>query len=265
MRSCSDLLLMNNHRQSGKTTVCGGLAAHKALYKPNSLTLLFAPSLRQAVELYRRSVDILRAVAPEMDKPGYLKATMAELPNHSRIVSLPASERTIRGFSNPDLVVFDESSRIADPLKHSVSAMLLRGAGRMVAPSTPFGKIGWWYEEWKDTFTDPTKISPGFQTSTKTIEKDGDAYRVEAIQVSIDASPFIKPGYIEHERREMPELWFKQEYYCEFLDSINQLIPSAMIDAAFERGKTLRPLFSAADTPIVHSVLSNDLKPLFAR
>lgn len=36
--------LLNCSRQSGKSSVCGVLAAHKALYAPGSLVLLLSPS-----------------------------------------------------------------------------------------------------------------------------------------------------------------------------------------------------------------------------
>lgn len=46
LRSTSDRILLNCSRQSGKSTMAGIIALHRALYHPNSLILCLAPALR---------------------------------------------------------------------------------------------------------------------------------------------------------------------------------------------------------------------------
>ncbi len=41
-------ILVNCHRQSGKSTVGALKALHRAVYRPGSLALIFSPSLRQS-------------------------------------------------------------------------------------------------------------------------------------------------------------------------------------------------------------------------
>jgi hypothetical protein len=50
--------------------------------------------------------------------------TKLELANGSRILSLPGSERTVRGYAAADLVVIDEATRVDDELISAVRPML---------------------------------------------------------------------------------------------------------------------------------------------
>jgi hypothetical protein len=52
LRSSSDRVLLNCCRQSGKSTMTGLIALHRALYHPGSLILCLAPALRQSQELF---------------------------------------------------------------------------------------------------------------------------------------------------------------------------------------------------------------------
>jgi hypothetical protein len=53
LRSQASRILLNCSRQSGKSTICAGLALHEALYEPGSLTLMLSPTQRQSGELFR--------------------------------------------------------------------------------------------------------------------------------------------------------------------------------------------------------------------
>jgi hypothetical protein len=71
-----------------------------------------------------------------------------ELGSGSRIVSLPGTEGTIRGYSAVSLLIGDEAARVSDALYYAVRPMLAVSQGRLLALSTPFGKRGWFCEEW---------------------------------------------------------------------------------------------------------------------
>ena len=60
LRSGSDRVLLNCCRQSGKSTMSGVIALHRALYHPGSLILCLAPSERQAKELFAKVTDFYR-------------------------------------------------------------------------------------------------------------------------------------------------------------------------------------------------------------
>ena len=140
-------LVLNCARQTGKSTTAATLALHCALYVPRSLILLVSPSLRQSTELFRK-VGVLLArlpAAPSLVEDNRLSCVFA---NRSRIVSLPSSEATIRGFSGAALIVEDEASRVSDDLYRAVRPMLATSGGRLILMSTPYGKRGHFWEAW---------------------------------------------------------------------------------------------------------------------
>jgi hypothetical protein len=209
LRSASPRLLLNCSRQSGKSTVAGALAIHTAIYEPGSLILLLSPTLRQSQELFRKSLDVYRAI----DRPVSPQAESAlrlELDNGSRIVSLPGKEGSIRGYSGVRLLLIDEAARVPNDLYVSVRPMLAVSGGRLVTMSTPFGTRGWWYDAW---------------------QHGGDEW--ERIRVPADQCPRISPAFLAEESRTLGEFWYRQEYFCEFLDAENQAFRREDIDRAF--------------------------------
>ncbi|MEO1088230.1 MAG: hypothetical protein AAFY88_28695, partial [Acidobacteriota bacterium] len=91
-------ILLNCSRQSGKSTITALLAVHTAYYSAGSLVLLLSPSLRQSGELFKKAIEIHRAVGTTLRVEAE-SALRLELGNGSRIVSLPGKEQSIRGFS----------------------------------------------------------------------------------------------------------------------------------------------------------------------
>src|SRR5262245_5269437 len=150
LRSNAPRMLLLASRQSGKSSVAAALALHTALSRPRSPVLLLSPSLRQSSELFRTVLDLFNAAG----RPIAVTAESAlrlELDNGSRVVALPGDEQTIRGYSGVGLLVIDEAARVADSLYCAVRPMLAVSQGRLVALSTPFGKRGWFYQEWHGT------------------------------------------------------------------------------------------------------------------
>ncbi|MBM3189372.1 MAG: terminase [Chloroflexi bacterium] len=188
-------LLLNCARQTGKSTTAAILSLHRALYYPASLVLLVSPSLRQSSELFRRVTDLLAKLdaRPELIEDNRLSCTLT---NASRIVSLPSSEATIRGFSGASLIVEDEAARVPDDLYRSVRPMLAVSGGRLILMSTPFGKRGHFFEEWT---------------------KGGDIW--ERVEVAAAQCPRISPEFLAEERASLGAWWYSQEYECQFQDS----------------------------------------------
>jgi hypothetical protein len=98
LRSSSDRVLLNCCRQSGKSTMSGLIALHRALYHPSSLILCLAPVLRQSQELFGKVLGFYRELGRPVPPQAERKLSL-ELENGSRIVTLPGTEKTIRGFS----------------------------------------------------------------------------------------------------------------------------------------------------------------------
>src|SRR5918994_5927080 len=113
LRSGSERVLLNCCRQSGKSTMTAIVALHRALYHPDSLILCLAPALRQSQELFSKMTGFYRDLGRPVSAVAERKLSL-ELENRSRIITLPGSEKTVRGFSGAALLVVDEAARVDD-------------------------------------------------------------------------------------------------------------------------------------------------------
>ena len=205
-------------RQGGKSTVSSIRALHRALYTPGSLVLLLAPSYRQSKELFRKVKDALAAL-PFPVPLASESALELEFTNLSRIVALPGKEATIRGFSGVSLLIVDEASRVPDELYQAVRPMLAVSSGDILLLSTPFGKRGFFFEEWE--------------------QSSGAAWH--RTKITATECPRITPEFLEQERRQIPDFIFRQEYMCEFVETIDQVFRYDDIQRALD--PKIEPLF----------------------
>ena len=207
LRSSSDRVLLNCSRQSGKSTISGVIALHRALYYPGSLILCLAPALRQSQELFGKIAGFYRDLGRPVLPQGERKLSL-ELENGSRIVTLPGSEKTIRGFSGAALLIVDEASRVADELYFAVRPMLAVSGGALMMLTTPYGKRGIFYEEW-------------------TGGHGWDRYEVPAREC-----PRISPEVLEEERQTLPSWVYRQEYECSFEETEDTVFTTDMLERA---------------------------------
>lgn len=212
----ADQILLLTSRQAGKSSVSAAVALSTALLHADSPVLLLSPSDRQSAELFRKVVSLYDAVGRPV--PAVARtARRLELANGSRVVSLPGTEKTVRGFSEVSLLVIDEAARVDDALYFAVRPMLAVSRGRLVALSTPYGKRGWFHDEWHGEGT------------------------WERVRVPATDCPRIPPEFLDQERRSMGERFFRQEYLTEFAETIDAVFSHADIQAA--RSADVLPLF----------------------
>jgi len=208
LRSTDPRMLLNCSRQSGKTTTTALLGLYTALVEPDSLVLILSPSLRQSSEFFRTLARLYSASGATVPSTAETLLRL-ELENGSRVLSLPASEKTVRGLSKVKLLLLDEASQVSDSLSATVRPMLAVSGGRLVALSTPYGRRGWWSNAWHG------------------------ASDWKRVKITADQCPRISPAFLAEERRELGEWWFRQEYFAEFMDAESQIFTSAEIEAAF--------------------------------
>jgi hypothetical protein len=158
---------------------------------PGSLVLALAPALRQSQELFAKIAgfykDLGRPVAPH----GERKLSL-DLENGSRILTLPGSEKTVRGFSGVGLLIVDEAARVEDQLYYATRPMLAVSGGSLMMLSTPASKRGVFYTEWTS----------------------GEGW--ERYEVRADDCPRITRAFLEEERKALPPPVFRAEYECSF-------------------------------------------------
>ncbi len=209
LRSNAPQALLLTTRQAGKSTTTGCVALHTALYAPGALVLLLSPSLRQSQELFLKVSNFYAALGKPVGERE-ASALRLTLDNGSRIIALPGTEATIRGFSGVSLLVIDEAARVDDALYYSVRPMLAVSGGRLVMLSTPFGRRGAFYEAWQN----------GGASWQRTM-------------ITAHDCPRISPAFLEEERQALGERWFNQEYECSFEEIEGQVFSSDSIDRAF--------------------------------
>jgi len=214
-RPSRSLLLAS--RQAGKSTVTAAAALHEAVYRAPSTVLLLSPAQRQSAELLSRVRALLNRLPdpPALTGEGALSVRLA---NGSRILSLPGTEATVRGFS-ADLLIIDEAARVDDELYEAVRPMLAVTGGRLIALSTPWGRRGWFWESWSGD-------EPWHRT-----------------RIPADAVPRISADFLDEERRTLPALVFASEYGCEFVDPLASVFASEDILAALD--DEIVPMFGA--------------------
>jgi hypothetical protein len=226
LRSHSERILLNCSRQSGKSTMSAVIALHRALYHPGSLILCLAPALRQSQELFAKIASFYRDLGRPVSPIGERKLSL-ELENGSRIITLPGTEKTIRGFSGVSLLIVDEAARVEDELYFAVRPMLAVSGGTLIMLSTPYGQSGIFYEEWMSD----------------------DSREWQRFRVSADQVPRISPEFLSEERRALGSRWFEQEYMCVFGELEGAVFSREAIDRMFDTEYKL--LFDPAEAEVV--------------
>jgi hypothetical protein len=208
--------ILNCTRQWGKSTVTAAKAVHQAYHHAGSLTLVVSPSARQSGEFLRKTTSLSRRLGIRPKGDGDNQISLA-FPNGSRIVGLPGTEATIRGFSAVSLLLVDEAARVTDDLYMAIRPMLAVSGGTLWLMSTPAGKQGFFYETW-------AHAGPEW----------------ERIRAPATECPRIRREFLEEERATMGERRFRQEYLCEFGDSVTAVFQRDLLDSAIT--KEVQPL-----------------------
>lgn len=206
--STKNRILLNCSRQAGKSTIVAIYALWQALNKPDSTVLVLSPSLRQSSELFKKVIHFYK----ELNKPVPAETETAltlELSNGSRIVSLPGTEKTIRGYSGVSLLLLDEAALVDDDLYRSVRPMMAVSNGRLIALSTPRGKRGFFYEAW---------------------ENGGPTW--ERYRVTADECPRISKAFLQEEIDALGLRYYEQEYFCTFHENEACLFSRWVIERA---------------------------------
>ena len=208
LRTTNKRGILNCSRQWGKSTITAAKAIHQAYNTAESLTVVVSPCGRQSGEFLRKATGFARKLGIRPKGDGDIEISL-ELPNRSRIVGLPGTEATIRGFSAVSLLLVDEAARVSDELYMAIRPMLAVSGGTLWLMSTPMGKRGFFHEAWANG-------GPEWE-------------RFEARATKCSR---IKKEFLDEERATMGERFFRQEYMCEFEDALSGLFSRDMVESA---------------------------------
>ena len=121
------------------------------------------------------------------------------------------------------LIIVDEAARVPDALYHAVRPMLAVSNGRLITLSTPWGKRGWWH----DAYT-----------------HGGEGWH--RVKITAHECPRISATFLAEERRSLPDFVYRQEYLCEFADTLDTVFRYEDIQAALS--VEVAPLFDPERT-----------------
>jgi len=214
--------ILNCSRQWGKSTILAAKAVHQAHENPGSLTIVVNPTARQSGEFVRKASEFVRRLQIRPKGDGDNEISL-QFPNGSRIVGLPGTEATVRGFSAVSLLLVDEAALVRDDLYMAVRPMLAVSGGSLWMMSTPRGKRGFFWETW-----------------------DRGGVEWERVRATALECVRIPREFLEEERRVMGDRMFRQEYCCEFSDVAGgvfdgDLVERAMTDAFGQLNLKERP------------------------
>ena len=186
---------MNASRQSGKTTATALRGLRSVLLHPGSRVAIFAVGERQAKIVLAAAKGFAKAAPAELFADVVADSTShLQFSDGSEILSLPATEATVRGVQAVRTLIVDEASRVPESLYVAIRPTIASvDEATIIALSTPNGRRGWWAEAWFE---------------------GGDLW--ERVEVHATDCPRITDEFLAEERVALGERAFRQEYMGSF-------------------------------------------------
>lgn len=208
-------------RQCGKSMAVAIQITHRMLKRPDTSVIVMAASARQSGLLVDKCRWILRKLGVEFQRDG-LNPQSVLLDNGSRVVGLPKSPATIRGFT-ADLLIIDEAAYVPDVAYAAARPMLAATDGELVVMSTANEPRGFF---WDLTCGNATGGRKGW---------------LRFVIRAADVPHRLRPGFLEGERRELGPVAYAREYECEFVDTGSGIFARKTVESALS--DEVEPLF----------------------
>lgn len=190
-------------RRVGKSRTASWMALHAATTNTNYQVLITAPSQRQSSELFNQIKKEIRFSEIPEEKWGIERSTRTEINFTSgsriKVVPLGTDGSNVRGFG-ADMIIVDEAAYVdGDIFREVLNPMLAFEGGQLILLSTPLGKTGYLWEQWK-----------------KVIGKSKNPDGWYGKQVPTSANPGIKDEFIEQQKEDLSKSQFRREYEGKF-------------------------------------------------
>lgn len=193
-------------RQTGFTTAAAALAIWRCVYHAGSTVAIVSPSLKQSSEVTGRARLGLKQLGVRLVVDSVAQLGLA---NGSRILSLPGSPKSVRGFS-ADILICDEAAFTVDPTLTAAQALTATG-GRTIYQSTPYFEEGTFYRLATADLPDWLRLV-----------------------VPSHMAPSISESFLEAQKAQMSEAEFASEFRAEFLTvDVRSLFDAEQVDAMF--------------------------------
>lgn len=203
-------------RQIGKSWTIALILCYKSLSKKNGLSLCISTGSRAASEIIRKCEQFAEAIKVLSD--GEIDYTSSfdsiKFNNGSRVLSLPSTSDSLRGYTAQGCVCIDEAAFIykLDEILQGIAPTLTRCPdAELIMTTTPAGINGTFYELYQNAI-----INPEWYVQHTTIH---DAIS-DGLEVDVSSLKTLCPD---------PDI-FAQEYECQFLSEYGSLIDVSLID-----------------------------------
>ena len=201
LRSPARYRVVTAGRQSGKSTALSTEALFTAATRRNALVLVVSAGEVAARRLLADAADI--AQASPLLRGSVLDETKGSLSlsNGSQIISVPASQRQIRGWAT-DLLIVDEAGFVdPDVWRAAEPSIIARPGSRVILSSSPWGSTEHFFRAlWQRGMDSP----------------DG---QVAAWHWPSSISPVVDAALLEGIRQREPADYFAREYLAEWADA----------------------------------------------
>jgi hypothetical protein len=215
------------------------------------LSLILASSERQSKLDIEKVLEYLN-----QDPEIYINNQGADhvvLGDSSKMTALPATEKTVRGHSSPIVIILDEAARIPDELYYGgVRPMLTENPlCVLVMLSTGWGKRGAFYETWNDPVEEEdwlrVEVRAPWDIARGELVPAMPEAEYRALRAREGIHAFYSPRHrnkklLTAELKTVGERWFRQEYLCEFVDTLGGFFDMEAVRASFD--PTVTPLFT---------------------
>lgn len=207
-------------RQSGKSRTLAMMALHEAFSGPGRLVLVVSATDDAAKRLLAEVAALASAPLLAGSVVDESKSLLV-LSNGSQVVSVPASERQVRGYT-ADLLVIDEAAFVSEEVWAAARFTTIARGGRIVLASTPYGR--------RDRFFAGLFFA-GVAGSSG----------VESFQWASDASPMVSREVLDEWRPTMTERQYRAEILAEWVDEAGAYFTAEELDACTAAFEMIRP------------------------
>lgn len=216
-RSKSFITAVAAARRTGKTVLAETLATWTA-FRERNVRVIVLSATQDAARRVTESIGASLALT-DITRGAVIDdfATRIRLKNGSEIVSLPASQRQIRGYgAGVKLLVIDEAGFVPEELwraAHYVALDERRNGSRILLTGTPWGGRDAFF---RVAFDRGLRGDPEYASHHWTHR----------------ANPLLDHAYLERQRDRVSPPEFHAEVLGEWSDAVGALFPQALLDAA---------------------------------
>ena len=220
--------LLCTGRRVGKTYIMARGAIDRMIKEKTSV-FIFSHTEEQAMIIIAMAKEYLAEVSPKEIKKSkqFTNKKTISLKNGSIMRCRAAGDTgdSGRGFE-ADILIVDEASRMGKFFWLAVRPIILMTAGEIWLGSTPFGKQGYFWEMFNESYNLKLKEArfKVFYTTTEKVIKERKItkYWTKERKIKILA-------ILESDKRTMSRLEFAQEYQGLFMEDLQQFFPDDLI------------------------------------